>query len=176
MDTNVTFLFSAGREGFRICCYSSMPAFVNLGRYVTQPKRLLHDLGAKLSRQSKLDTGERCRATCFGQINLNRARAVSFRLSLSRSRFSVPIRKRSPSRPHKHMKTTLIALLCLVASSLRANLIDLTPGWDWNAQGKIPPALEALFTAEASNFISFLTRDALFHTPMGMACMTFTGG
>jgi len=54
------------------------------------------------------------------------------------------------------MRTTLIALLCLVASSLRANLVDLTPGgWDWNAQGKIPPALEALSTAEASNFISF---------------------
>src|SRR5438874_2348022 len=54
------------------------------------------------------------------------------------------------------MRTTLIALLCLVASSLQANLIDLTPGgWDWNAQGKIPPALEALSKAEASNLISF---------------------
>jgi hypothetical protein len=54
------------------------------------------------------------------------------------------------------MKTTLIALLCLVASSLQANLIDLTPGgWDWNTQSGFPPGFLERVKAEAGNFISF---------------------
>src|SRR5205807_4370184 len=39
------FYFPPGERDCRLADYSSTPAFVNLGRYVTQPKRCSADLG-----------------------------------------------------------------------------------------------------------------------------------
>jgi len=80
--TKCSVLFSARREGFRTYCYSSTPAFVNLGRYVNQPKRCSADLW--LSYVDRPDTScartfSRCCAVCFSQVALSKLIRGAFR-------------------------------------------------------------------------------------------------